>query len=122
MYQRGASISSNLILFLFSYFLLKMVPVMNEPHCHEIVTGLTKLTGNQKYIIPENNLLQVTKYSASKKLLPMLLRKNLPQNIYNLQYLGAPKAFRRFLENILGRVILVYNCYFEQSVCNLAKT
>ena len=32
MYQRGTCIGSNLILFLLSYFLLKMVSVMNEPH------------------------------------------------------------------------------------------
>ena len=33
MYQRGTCIGSNLMFFLLSYFLLKMVSVMNKPHC-----------------------------------------------------------------------------------------
>ena len=49
----------------------------------------------------------------------LLLRMNLPQ-IFTV-YLGAPKAFEDFQENILGRVILVYNRYSEHSVCNLTK-
>ena len=35
MYRRGTGIGSNLIPFLLSYFLLKMVSVMNEPNCHK---------------------------------------------------------------------------------------
>ena len=34
---------------------------------------------------------------------------------------SAPKTFGRFPRNILGEVILVYNCYSEQPVCNLTK-
>ena len=53
---------------------------------------------------------------------PMLLRMNLPQifTIYDIQaLLKVPEDFQ---ENILGRLILVYNCYSEQSACNLTKT
>ena len=42
-------------------------------------------------------------------------------NIFNLWYLCAPKAFEDFQENILTAVILVYNRYSEQPVCDLTK-
>ena len=35
MYQLGTCMGSNLILFLLSCFLLKMVSVMDEPHLHK---------------------------------------------------------------------------------------
>ena len=55
------------------------------------------------------------------KISPMILRMNLPQifTIYDIQALQ--KVPEDFQENILGRVILVYNCYSEQSACNLTK-
>ena len=69
MYQGGTCIGSNLILFLLSYFLLKMVSVMNETHCHnnnrhrfdKTNWELTKKYDFRKY------LLHVSKCSASKK-------------------------------------------------------
>ena len=35
MYQRGTCIGSTLIVFLLSYFLLKMLLVMNKPYSHK---------------------------------------------------------------------------------------
>ena len=56
-----------------------------------------------------------------EKTLNLLLRINSRQifticNIYALR-----KLLRYFQENILGGVILVYDRYSEQSVCNLPK-
>ena len=55
------------------------------------------------------------------KMLALLLRINSPQmfTIYIIQALR--KLSEGFQENILGGVILVYDCYYEQSVCNLTK-
>ena len=55
------------------------------------------------------------------KMLTLLLRINSPQifTIYNIQALR--KLSEDFQENILGGVILVYDRYSEQSVCNLTK-
>ena len=52
---------------------------------------------------------------------PFLLRINLPQIfiIYNIYALR--KLSEDFQGNILGGVILVYNHYSEQPVCNLTK-
>ena len=52
---------------------------------------------------------------------PLLLRIDLPQifTIYHIYVLR--KLSEDFQESILGGVILVYNRYFEQPVCNLTK-
>ena len=55
------------------------------------------------------------------KILTLLLRINSPKifTIYNI--LALQKISEDFEENILGGVILVYDRYSEQSVCNLTK-
>ena len=56
-----------------------------------------------------------------EKILTLLLKINSPQifTIYNIQALQ--KLSEDFQEDILGGVILVYNRYSEESVCNLTK-
>ena len=55
------------------------------------------------------------------KMSPLLLRINLSQifTIYDIQALQ--KLSEDFQENILSGVILVYNRYSEQPICNLTK-
>ena len=84
MYQRGTYIGSNLILFLLSYFLLKMVSVMNEPHCHKnnlhrfdkTKSELTKKIWFQERFASSKQMLSID------KMLPMLLRMNLKSMIF----------------------------------------
>ena len=54
------------------------------------------------------------------KISPMLIKNELTSNIYNLG--ATKKLLKDFQEGILGRAVLVYNRYSEQSVCNLTKT
>ena len=57
-----------------------------------------------------------------RKMSPLLPRINLPQifTIYDIQAFW--KLSEDFKQNIIDEAILVYNRYFEQSVCNLTKT
>ena len=78
----------NLILFLLSYFLLKMVSVMNEPHCHKnnhhrfdkTNCELTKKVWFKERFASSKQMFRIDKMS------PKLLRMNLPQifTIYDI--------------------------------------
>ena len=57
-----------------------------------------------------------------EKMSPLLLRMNLPQIFTVYDIYALRKLSEDVQENILGRVILVYNRYSEQSVFNLTKT
>ena len=97
---------------------------MNEPHCHKNSCHrfyktnwkLTKKIGFQETFTSSKQMFSIDKMS------PMLLKMSLPQifTVYDIQ--AVRKLPEDFPENILGRVILVYNRYSEQSVCNLIKT
>ena len=76
---------------------------------------LTEKIWFQKIFASSKQMFSIDKNST------MLLRMNLPwiftiYDIYALQKLSED-----FQENIFGRVILVYDCYSEQSVSNLTK-
>ena len=76
---------------------------------------LTEKIWFQKIFASSKQMFSIDKNST------MLLRMNLPwiftiYDIYALQKLSED-----FQEDIFGRVILVYDCYSEQSVCNWPK-
>ena len=64
-------------------------------------------------------MLNVSKYSASQDV-TFATKNKFISNIYDLCYLDSPKVFGRFPRKHSG-IILVYNRYSEQPLCNLTK-
>ena len=78
----------DLILFLLSYFLLKMVSVMNELHCHKkIVTYLTKTLKWLLYDITRNAFQAI---KTSKEGSPKVFNKYTKSYFSNFEYGRSP--------------------------------
>ena len=56
-----------------------------------------------------------------EKVLTLLLRLIHLKYLQSITFRRLKKLLEDFQENILGEVILVYDCYSEQSVCKLTK-